>query len=258
MGNAHGFWAKQFVQHVDFIFEFADYYDIPLPHRISSALDRVRGMWQQIRETRESPGLSLCNKTLLLKQQVLQRVKSPSVKRRIKGSIHCLPDLLKHMIGEVQYYTKNFVLPLPKTKSGKLSPARVQANLRYWAREHAENLKFADCQILAFWKESYMGRFNFRLSSSMIPFPLEWKQIAKENKLLAKRFDNLQKRKPSGGYRKIDSKRFSKLNKLHMLGTKKAIKSLPNLRLSSQIQSMLRKTLIHEYNESVFAQKTIE
>ena len=233
------FWAHQFSEHFKFIISIlkANKDKVEVTPVFMAKLKAAEIRWANISDDPRLYKDNDYDKTLALKEEVKDLV----------SSLPCIPDLLTHMIEELNYF-KNSVLS---------EEYNLQDEVSYWATEHAENLDFVNCELPQLIKEegSYTWpRFLYRVFEDNKKLSSKFKEVAYNNQ--AGFLAGLGKVFGLGKDANVDPKdlaNFMRLKEKHINGIDNLISHIPDLPLSPDTMKDLYEMLNHERNEAIFA-----
>lgn len=123
------FWSKRFSEHCALMLTLLKDNQIRIEPELNQSLKKLEKEWNDISSNPKLKFVddypSILDDTLKVKNQVHDKFN--------KANIECRPDLITHMIEELQYFEK---------PSLKLLDAII-----WWCQEHSENLTFTNCQL---------------------------------------------------------------------------------------------------------------
>lgn len=235
------FWAHQFAQHFEFIQGILNGNKNEVTGVTPELMVRLRGAQNRWNAISEDPHIykeSDYEKTLALKEEV----------KSIVSNLPCIPDLLVHMIEELNYFQN----------SVRKEEYNLQDEVSYWATEHAENLDFVNCELPELIKAEGNDRWPRFLYKAF-----------EDNKKLSEKFRKIAYNNQAGflaGLGKVfgiglsadnvDSKEldyFMRLKEKHIAGIDNLIAHIPELPLTPKTMKNLFEMLNHERNEAIFA-----
>ena len=225
------FWAHQFSEHCQLMKTLIEKNHVFTDE--SGTLNNLEERWNQIHEQPESfdENSDLIGETRSIKGYVEGKFD--------EEGIECLPDLIAHMIEELDYFENAIV-------NETYTPLE---EMQWWAREHAENLDFANCELPILIKED-----------GIAPVPQKAEEMKKKNEQLSQKFKDiatkigqqLANEEENGVPEDLYNELFD-LKVEHLNGLTEAIDSLPDLPLSDETKQMVHEMLHHESAEADFA-----
>lgn len=233
------FWAHQFSEHFKFILAIlkAEKEEVSTTPELRTKLRGMQARWALISEDPRLYEDEDSERTLELKEEVKELI----------SSLDCIPDLLTHMIEEVDYF-KNSVVAEEYT---------LKDEVAWWATEHAENLDFVNCQLPILIRNEGDDRwpaFLHRALEANKELSQEFKEIAYNNR--AGFLAGIGRAFGLAGSSEIDPRdldNFMRLKEEHIDGINELMIRIPELPLSPCTQKDLFEMLDHERNEAVFA-----
>jgi len=134
------FWAKQFYEHFQFIRDLIERNELnqSLSDDQHQELREVQKAWKTVRKNPQIPRLGrLVDVTKEIKEEM----------RGVVSGLNCVPDLLNHMMEELEYFERSVLL----------DSFTQWDEVTWWAREHAENLEYVACQLPVLIQEDDLG-----------------------------------------------------------------------------------------------------
>ena len=129
MAESHeiSFWAHQFVEHCKLMKTLMERNNVLDDE--DQQLNNLEVKWQQIYDQPRVFNHTVIDDTRNIKEYVKNKFN--------KEKIDCLPDLINHMIEELDYFENAII-------NEQYTPLE---EMQWWAREHSENLDFANCEL---------------------------------------------------------------------------------------------------------------
>lgn len=217
--NAISFWAHQFSEHFQFITVFTERYHIRSMESYAKDLQVFKQAWTTVEQDPERLTKMLVTNTRNFKILALKQLQNLG--------IPCLPDMLVHMLEELDYFTESILY----------QRYTLEDEIKYWATEHAENLEFVACQLPRLIKED-----------SGQNVPLRVKKMLAQGGQLAKQFRS----------NKNNFKKFMQLKMQHLDSVNELLDNVDQLPLNDTTKQDLIEMLHHEKNEAIFALDRIE
>jgi hypothetical protein len=219
-------WANQFQEHLGIAHSALNSTGVLLPSDQLTKLNTLKKKWTDISK---KPSLFKKNKniieeTLTLKKDIRDLFET--------GDIDCFPNLLDHMIEELDYFREAII-------EDSLSHLD---EMHWWAKEHSENLDFVNCRLPELIVQDQMGTVA------------EINNIILQNNNLSEQFKNLLSETDEMTlYREL-----MYLKVQHLNGISELIWKVEQLPLSAASKNELYVALHHESVEATYAFERLE
>lgn len=225
-------WAHQFAEHFGVIRTLLERNNLEIDQWEDQQLDDLQHRWDNIHNQPEN----LYGHESLIKQSrdFKEHIRQKFTKEKIK----CLPDLVSHMLTELEYFEKAIL-------NGEYTPSE---EMEWWAHEHSENLDFGNCELPVLIKED-------SLLSKITGVPRKAEEMKKKSQQLSRQFKSLASQ-IAGTSGAVPPELYDKLIALkvqHLNGLSDQLNSIGDLPLSEDTKEMLSDMLHHESVEADFA-----
>lgn len=237
--EAISFWSARFKEHFEFMKGTLEAAGIKIEPKLKGCLTKMQNRWQDIE-----------NDPTLYKDT--DRARTLKLKEEIKGLLAnspCDPDLLEHMIEELNYFQKSIIE----------NSYSLKDEIVWWATEHAENVRFVDCKLPKLIEHD---------NPNGVKIPAFLQKAFADNEKLANDFEAVAQKHQPGYFTGItkalgliqdeemtpkDVDDFIKLKEKHLDGINTLISKIPVLPLNKETKETLWAMLNHERDEAQFA-----
>lgn len=212
------FWAHQFEEHMDIIRDLSQRAGL----RVGANVYRLRAQWAKIHQDASLLTARVVQESDMAVRDALETAR--------EHGIPCVPDLYAHMLEESEYFQQAIL-------GDRFD---LGSEMQWWAREHAENLDFVNCQLPVLIAEDSRRR----------TVPPAVKEAMAKNQKISAQF----KRVLANGGGKQGLERLMEAKKEHAAAVESLMSNLDSLPLKAKTRESVRKMLHHEKHEAEFAE----